>query len=780
MKAKRIGIIGAGPAGLAALKTALEAPEYHSGEWADPVVLEAREDVGGVWLPAPASFPEPKSSHAIPTPFSSSPKSNSQSQCQTHYPPTPLYDSLTTNLPHPVMAFSSFPFPPSTPLFPKASIVQSYLEAYADQAVNRHDPRRLREFVKTRRRVTSVRWAPDAGLDSNVGGDKGAWEIEAQVEEAGERAQMERYAFDLLLVCTGHYSMPNYPSEGDMPGLGAWRETGRAAHAVWYRNAESIPLPVGEDNDAFQQHDKRSHSTMEGEKPNDAYPRIVPPKQGTDRSQEGSDICLEVLEKAVADAQISEHIPHSHSIPHPDSRHAESTLQSINTTTGAGNGVSNPGHIHERESGRLGRATLLIIGTGPSGTDISADLVRAGVCRVIIASSATPSTPSNSSPSTTTPTTACASTVIAKPLPVRFHVHATKPTGRVTFADGSVEDSVTFVVLATGYQVEFPFFDQRLSSETSNSMGRFRLPKGVLPTPFWTENGEGCTAGLENKSLTNSNICVFPLAQHLFPIPGFYADSSIDQKSSGGSSIPHPTSLAFLGLNVRVAPLPLVEAQARAVLSAFAYCYSPQIPQTSRAQDEDGRAKTKDLDWVAEERAIRERWGMLEAQYEESTKRSRDIQGQPGGDSEDLLKRTFIAKIWHRLPEDKQFAYRDDLDRFAFGLDPSLNSRRPSSKDDAGPHKTREWELRMYMQKDVLRSAWRALEARGDGSAAEWVRDVGSGKTGRRKRGPGGDAGEVMNGEEEWVDMMERLIVWWETVGKREDEERIAVAAYKL
>lgn len=49
MKAKRIGIIGAGPAGLAALKTALEAPEYCSGEWADPVVLEAREDVGGVW-----------------------------------------------------------------------------------------------------------------------------------------------------------------------------------------------------------------------------------------------------------------------------------------------------------------------------------------------------------------------------------------------------------------------------------------------------------------------------------------------------------------------------------------------------------------------------------------------------------------------------------------------------------------------------------------------------------------------------------------------------------
>lgn len=44
----KIGIIGTGPAGLAALKTLLETPQYRAGKWI-PIVFEAREDVGGVW-----------------------------------------------------------------------------------------------------------------------------------------------------------------------------------------------------------------------------------------------------------------------------------------------------------------------------------------------------------------------------------------------------------------------------------------------------------------------------------------------------------------------------------------------------------------------------------------------------------------------------------------------------------------------------------------------------------------------------------------------------------
>jgi cation diffusion facilitator CzcD-associated flavoprotein CzcO len=45
---KTIGIIGAGPAGLAALKAVLDSQQYRAGQWS-PVVLESREELGGVW-----------------------------------------------------------------------------------------------------------------------------------------------------------------------------------------------------------------------------------------------------------------------------------------------------------------------------------------------------------------------------------------------------------------------------------------------------------------------------------------------------------------------------------------------------------------------------------------------------------------------------------------------------------------------------------------------------------------------------------------------------------
>ena len=43
-----IGIIGAGPSGLAALKVVLESAQFKAGKW-DVVAFEARGNVGGVW-----------------------------------------------------------------------------------------------------------------------------------------------------------------------------------------------------------------------------------------------------------------------------------------------------------------------------------------------------------------------------------------------------------------------------------------------------------------------------------------------------------------------------------------------------------------------------------------------------------------------------------------------------------------------------------------------------------------------------------------------------------
>lgn len=45
---KRICIIGAGAAGLAALKIIIDTRQYKAGLW-KPVVFEARDNVGGIW-----------------------------------------------------------------------------------------------------------------------------------------------------------------------------------------------------------------------------------------------------------------------------------------------------------------------------------------------------------------------------------------------------------------------------------------------------------------------------------------------------------------------------------------------------------------------------------------------------------------------------------------------------------------------------------------------------------------------------------------------------------
>ncbi|GLB42155.1 putative FMO family protein [Lyophyllum shimeji] len=179
---KTICIIGAGPSGLAALKAVLDSPQYKARKW-KPTAFEAREAIGGVWLPAPP----------IDDP-----------------PLTSLYDSLTTNLPHPVMAFSSYPFPPSTPLFPRASVVLRYLNDYVDHF-------QLQPHIQLNTAVTSVVREP-----SN-------WKVTLSTGIV--------LAFDLVIVCNGPFRVPRYP---DTPGIAQWLTSGRASHAAWYRHPYNL------------------------------------------------------------------------------------------------------------------------------------------------------------------------------------------------------------------------------------------------------------------------------------------------------------------------------------------------------------------------------------------------------------------------------------------------------------------------------------------------------------------------------------------------------------
>ncbi|KAF9269682.1 FAD/NAD(P)-binding domain-containing protein [Marasmius fiardii PR-910] len=190
MAHKRICIVGAGPAGLASLKVILDHPNHKSGRW-KVVCYESREGVGGIWNPAePIHHDQP--------------------------PLTPLYDSLTTNIPHPVMAYAGYPFPPSTPIFPPASTVQKYLEAYSSHFG-------LTPHIHFNHTVHDISWLKSQSL----------WKVTLH-------CGAKNY-FDALIVASGHFRKPRYP---DVDGLSDWLSSGCAIHSAWYRRPSDLGAQV--------------------------------------------------------------------------------------------------------------------------------------------------------------------------------------------------------------------------------------------------------------------------------------------------------------------------------------------------------------------------------------------------------------------------------------------------------------------------------------------------------------------------------------------------------
>ena len=174
-----------------------------------------------------------------------------------------------------------------------------------------------------------------------------------------------------------------------------------------------------------------------------------------------------------------------------------------------------------------------------------------------------------------------------------------------------------------------------------------------------------------------------------------------------------------------VAPLPLVERQARAALAAFA----------------NPSAISKKM-WDEEARALLNRREALKAEF---------IEG--GGSPEPAKVEEYISKEWMRIAEDAQFEYRDALDEFTRVL---YASQGETKTPQPALQKTKPWEREMYAQKVPMRAAWRALEARGE--AEKWLTGVGLGES-------IGEDGNRRTAEEEWVDLMRRVLIWWESEG---------------
>ncbi|KAF8639192.1 hypothetical protein AX17_001678 [Amanita inopinata Kibby_2008] len=196
---KSIAVVGAGTAGLAVLKTLLDLPDRNA--W-DIVLLEERENLGGIWLPEPRPMPPPI------------------------VPETPLYPLLHTNTPVPMMTCPKFPFPAGTHLYPRHEHVEAYLVHYANHF-------NLLPFTKFNHRVLSASWHGTA--------EAGVW----NVTYLTHRNQTHSRAFQHLVVASGDLRTPRMPT---WPGQKDWldnsKDTGtdragrEITHSVWYRRPE--------------------------------------------------------------------------------------------------------------------------------------------------------------------------------------------------------------------------------------------------------------------------------------------------------------------------------------------------------------------------------------------------------------------------------------------------------------------------------------------------------------------------------------------------------------
>ncbi|CAE6413694.1 unnamed protein product [Rhizoctonia solani] len=268
-----------------------------------------------------------------------------------------------------------------------------------------------------------------------------------------------------------------------------------------------------------------------------------------------------------------------------------------------------------REPSQYQGLRVLVIGGGPSGNDLASDLCE-------VAKETIQSARSFEDDDT-------------GPVTKRGKIDHFTADGLVVFESGK-QAYVDRVILATGYEYDFPF-----------------LPQLPVRNP-----------GVDESSLYNSRAHIYPLARHIFPLLAPFP----------------PDSLAFIGLPVRVAPFPLFEAQALLVARVI-----------SR------RAK---LDFDKELELSRSRNEKLTEVYESPER---------------------VARQWHVLDGDAQFAHREELWRLA------------------GESRTcPEWSSKIYAVKFVLRDEWKDLVRTGE--ADSWVRGVGKG------------------GMKDWVELMHRVL----------------------
>ncbi|RFU81965.1 thiol-specific monooxygenase [Trichoderma arundinaceum] len=183
---KKVAIVGAGPAGLAAARY-LRA----QGAVDSITIFEQQDEVGGVWYYsglAPKEVPVPQQN-----PFWGPEPSIWPEGAPAPVFPSPMYERLHANIPGCLMGFHDWKFSSDAWVFPKREEIQEYLVRYAED---------LRHLIKFRHQVTQV------DLETRDGRDQ--WHLEAASTLNDD--QVVRETYDAVVIANGHYSVPFIPA----------------------------------------------------------------------------------------------------------------------------------------------------------------------------------------------------------------------------------------------------------------------------------------------------------------------------------------------------------------------------------------------------------------------------------------------------------------------------------------------------------------------------------------------------------------------------------------
>ena len=151
-----------------------------------------------------------------------------------------MYKNLRTNIPKEIMGFREFPF--LSDAIADSYVGHERVQAYLEEYTNHFDLRKHIKFSSPVLDVSYLRAAADTGVDADAeadgDGDGDAHTRTNRKFKVTYDSPSTYSTFDLVIVCSGHFSVPNLPR---LDNLEKFR--GRVMHSVEYDSSEDF---VGE------------------------------------------------------------------------------------------------------------------------------------------------------------------------------------------------------------------------------------------------------------------------------------------------------------------------------------------------------------------------------------------------------------------------------------------------------------------------------------------------------------------------------------------------------